>query len=134
MLIIAGQTVAEMEFGAEPAGWGAARRTGLAAVVGTAEISWRMTLWSGSDSECAKALLRGTARYGKVRAVRNLFGLITRGSQVRQLRTDGPRDRVYLGFVSPLRLEPPRGRRGVVVRSSLEIVTARGLGHRWPAG
>ena len=39
VLVIAGQTVAEMEFGAELAGWGAARRTRLAAVIGTAEIS-----------------------------------------------------------------------------------------------
>ncbi len=51
VLVIAGQTVAEMEFGAELAGWGAARRTRPAAVIGTAEISW-------PDPETARCFAR----------------------------------------------------------------------------
>ena len=57
VLVIAGQTVAEMEFGAELAGWGAARRTRLAAVIGTAEISW-------PDLETARCLAKLKRRAG----------------------------------------------------------------------
>ena len=57
VLVIAGQTVAEMEFGAELAGWGATRRTRLAAVIGTAEISW-------PDLETARCLAKLKRRAG----------------------------------------------------------------------